>query len=52
MHGELVVLASENLELELRLWKQVVRNVLGETAYHTLESIVKRELAKESAKIA
>ena len=52
MHGELVVLASENLELELRLWKQVVRNVLGETAYHTLESIVKRELAKEPGKIA
>ena len=52
MHGELAVLASENLELELRLWKQVVRNVLGETAYHTLESIVKRELAKEASKIA
>jgi len=46
------VLASENLELELRMWKQVVRNVLGEAAYHTLEGIVKRDLAKEASKIA
>jgi hypothetical protein len=34
------------------MWRKVVKNVLGETAYHTLENIVKRELAKESAKIA
>ena len=44
-------LSSENVELELRMWKQVIKNVLGETPYHTLESVVKREIAKESAKI-
>ncbi|MGA2785260.1 MAG: hypothetical protein ABSF09_11240 [Candidatus Bathyarchaeia archaeon] len=45
-------MVSEDVELELRMWKQVVRNVLGETAYHTLENIVKRELTKESTNIA
>ncbi len=45
-------LSSENVELELRMWRQVVKNVLGETAYHTIESVVKREVAKESAKVA
>jgi hypothetical protein len=52
MLGGVEVLASENLELELRMWKQVIRNVLGETAYRTLEGIAKRELAKEASKIA
>ncbi|HMK83968.1 MAG TPA: hypothetical protein VK503_09640 [Candidatus Bathyarchaeia archaeon] len=42
-------MTSESLlELELRIWKKVIKNVLGEVPYNTLENIVNRELAKES----
>jgi len=42
-------LISETLlELELRMWKKVIKSVLGEVPYKTLENIVNRELAKEA----
>ncbi|MGA2785232.1 MAG: hypothetical protein ABSF09_11100 [Candidatus Bathyarchaeia archaeon] len=42
-------MVSENLlELELRMWKQVIKSVLGEVPYKTLENIVNRELTKEA----
>jgi hypothetical protein len=44
----LSVLASQNLKRELQRWKQIIKNVLGQGPYATLEKIVVRELAKES----
>ena len=44
------LLSFDGLERELYMWKKVVRNVLGETAFHTLENIVKRDLEKEKPK--
>jgi len=42
-------LISETLlDLELRMWKKVIKSVLGEVPYKTLENIVNRELAKEA----
>jgi hypothetical protein len=40
-------LSVSSPEAELRIWKRVVRGALGEKVYATLETIVKRELAKE-----
>ena len=34
-------------ERELRMWKRVIRGTLGEKVLATLETVVKRELAKE-----
>jgi hypothetical protein len=35
-------------DLELAVWKRVVRSVLGEVAYATLAEIVARDLSKRS----
>jgi len=40
-------LASSDSERELRVWKRVIRGALGERVLETLETVVKRELAKE-----
>jgi hypothetical protein len=42
-------LVSERLlELELLMWKKVIKSVLGKVPYKTLENVVNRELAKEA----
>jgi hypothetical protein len=34
-------------DLELEVWKRVIRGVFGDVVYGTLETVVKRELSKQ-----
>ncbi|MGD0176467.1 MAG: hypothetical protein ABSC50_06555 [Candidatus Bathyarchaeia archaeon] len=47
----LTVLGSQNLERESQMWEQIMRNVLGQGSFATLDKIV-REPARESRTVA
>jgi hypothetical protein len=40
-------LTSPDSERELQIWKRVIKGTLGDKVLATLETVVKRELAKE-----
>ena len=37
---------------ELEMWKRVIRGALGDIVYRSLETVVKRELAKGESQLA